>query len=50
MKVKDVARPWGARMAMGGADVLGRYPIRLTTIFYVRDEDVEAALGLIHRA
>lgn len=50
MKVKDVARPWGARMAMGSADVLGRYLIRLTTIFYVRDEDVEAALGLIHRA
>lgn len=48
MKVKDYARPniVGSSAAMGG---LGNYPIRLTTIFYVREEDIEAALALIHQ-
>ncbi|MEE0434497.1 MAG: DUF2007 domain-containing protein [Peptococcaceae bacterium] len=48
MKVKDYARPniMGSSAAMGG---LGNYPIRLTTIFYVREEDIEAALALIHQ-
>lgn len=50
MKVKDYSRSLGARMSMGGADVLGSQPIRMTTIFYVRDEDVEAALALIRRS
>lgn len=49
MKVKDYSRPQGARLSMGGADVLGNQPIRLTTIFYVRNEDAEAALALIRR-
>lgn len=47
MKVKDYARPniMGPGAAIGG---LGNHPIRLTTIFYVREEDAEAALALIH--
>lgn len=49
MKVKDDSRSLGARLSMGGADVLGNQPIRLTTIFYVRNEDAEAALTLIRR-
>ncbi len=49
MKVKDYSRPLGPRLMMGGADVLGNQPIRLTTIFYVHEEDVEAALALIRK-
>ena len=49
MKVKDYSRPLGARLFMGGADVLGNKPIRMTTIFYVRNEDAEAALAVIRR-
>lgn len=49
MKVKDDSRSLGARLTLGGADMLGSKPIRLTTIFYVRNEDAEAALALIRR-
>lgn len=46
MKVKNYSSTniMGPGGGMGG---LGNFPPRLTTIFYVREEDIEAALHLI---
>lgn len=45
MKVKNYTQPnFFDRVMMG---TMGNNTIRLTTIFYVREEDIEAALHLI---
>ena len=46
MKVEDYSRPGAFNAAAIGA-MGNHHTPRLTTIFYVREEDVEAALHLI---
>lgn len=46
MKVEDYSRP-GALNASAIGAVGNHHTLRLTTIFYVREEDIEAALHLI---
>ena len=48
MKVEEYSRPGAFNVAAIGA-MGNHHTPRLTTIFYVREDDVEAALGLIRR-